>query len=93
MSTSNPFGSGNFGPPPTNPSFGEPTGYDHGYGDGRPPSNPALGIVSLSLGGLGFVTSCCCGLFGIPIPVLAIIVGIIALFVSDGPGRAMGIEA
>ncbi len=47
-----------------------------------------LGIASLVLGIIGILLTCCCGLFGLPLPIAAIITGVLSL---KTPGKAMGI--
>jgi len=47
-----------------------------------------MGIASLVCGILGILGSCCCGLFGSPLDIIAIILGVLAL---KTPGRGMGI--
>jgi hypothetical protein len=52
---------------------------------------PVLPIVSLVCGILGIVATCCCGLFGIPIPLIALVTGGIALAQPNAPGKGMAI--
>lgn len=67
---------------------------DEDYEDRRPSrrrgqqGGNGLGIASLVLGIIGILMSCCCGLFGIPLPIAAIITGVMSL---KTPGKGMGI--
>ncbi len=89
MST-NPFGN----PDPlgnSNPyqSGGAP-GY--GYGYAPPPQGPSgLAIASLNGGIMGIVSTCCCGVFGIPLPLIALVTGGIALANPNAQGKGMAI--
>ena len=57
----------------------------------QPQGNPTLAIISLVCGVLGIVTTCCCGLFGLPIPIAAIICGGIAMAQPNAQGKGMAI--
>jgi hypothetical protein len=81
----NPFSSG-----PTNPYQSSTPGY--GYMPPQQPEGaPVLAIISLVCGVLGIITTCCCGLFGLPIPLAAIICGGIALAQPNAQGKGMAI--
>lgn len=83
----NPFG-------PNAPGSGNPYQAPGGTGAqfGPPPQqSPALAIASLVCGILGILMSCCCGLFAIPLPLLAIGLGVFAMMKPDGAGKGMAI--
>lgn len=77
----NPFGS-------TNPYQSSTPGY---MPPPQPQGSPVLAIISLVCGIVGIITTCCCGLFGLPIPLAAIICGGIALAQPNSQGKGMAI--
>jgi Na+/H+ antiporter NhaD/arsenite permease-like protein len=57
----------------------------------QPEGSPVLAIISLVCGIVGIITSCCCGLLGLPIPLAALICGGIALAQPNSQGKGMAI--
>ena len=55
---------------------------------GSQEASQGLGIASLVLGIIGILLTCCCGLLGLPLPIAAIITGVLSL---KTPGKGMGI--
>src|SRR3954471_5500421 len=86
MSYGDPFGNQSQFPPNPYQSPGTP-----GYMPPPQQAPPTLAIVSLVCGVLGIVTTCCCGLLGLPIPLAAIITGGIALAQPAAGGKGMAI--
>jgi len=87
-----------FGPPP--PGYGppppqQPGGFvppqiimPPGY---EPARTNGLAIASLICGILAIVPGCCCGLFGIPLSIIALVMGIISISqINASQGRFVG---
>jgi Domain of unknown function (DUF4190) len=62
-----------------------PMGYQAG-----PPPNHGLAIASLVCGIIAIVPGCCCGMFGAPISIMALIMGIIAISQINASGGQLG---
>ncbi|MBC7851831.1 MAG: DUF4190 domain-containing protein [Pirellulaceae bacterium] len=77
-----------YGDPSTNPYQSSTPGY---MPPPQAPGPPVLAIISLVCGVLGIVTTCCCGILGIPVPIIAIICGGIALAQPNAGGKGMAI--
>lgn len=67
-----PYGPSDFGPPPG----GTPGGFPGGP---APQGTESLAWVSLGAGIAGLPTSLCCSLFGLPVPIIALVCGFMAL--------------
>ncbi len=84
-----------YGDPSSNPNpFGSTNPYQSsspGYMPPQQQGSSTLAIISLVCGIVGIITSCCCGLFGLPIPLAAIICGGIALSQPNAQGKGMAI--
>ncbi|MFN0020336.1 MAG: DUF4190 domain-containing protein [Pirellulaceae bacterium] len=78
-----------------NPFSSTPNPYQSSTPGYMPPpeqqGSPVLAIISLVCGVVGIITTCCCGLFGLPIPLAAIICGGIVLAQPNGQGKGMAI--
>ena len=87
-----------FGPPP--PGYGPPPMQQGGYtppqiimpGPGYEPARTnGLAIASLVTGILAIVPGCCCGLFGIPLSIIALVMGIVSISqINASQGRLVG---
>ncbi|MGI8979459.1 MAG: DUF4190 domain-containing protein [Pirellulaceae bacterium] len=77
-----------YGDPSTNPYQTSTPGY---MPPPQPQGSPVLAIISLVCGVLGVVTTCCCSIFGLPVPIIAIVCGGIALAQPNSSGKGMAI--
>jgi hypothetical protein len=90
-----------FGPPP--PGYGPPPQQPGGYGPMpqilmpppgqyvEPPRTNGLAVASLVCGILAIVPGCCCGLLGIPLSIVAIVMGIVGMSqINASQGRYVG---
>jgi hypothetical protein len=69
-----------------------PNPYQAGSTPGYPPpqqGSSGLAIASLVCGIVGIIATCCCGLFGIPLPLIAIVTGGMALANPNAQGKGM----
>lgn len=85
----NPFGQ-------NAPGQGNPYQAPGGFGQQFAPPPPAqptptLAIASLVCGILALPLSCCCGIFAVPLPLLAIGLGVFAMVSPDAGGKPMAI--
>ncbi len=55
-----------------------------------PPKNNGLAIASMICGILAIVPGCCCGLLGIPLSIVALVMGIVAIGQINGSQGQMG---
>ncbi len=93
---------GGFGAPP--PGYGAPPGGPPPGGFGGPPMGPpgmpgmfpgqrnsGLAIASMVCGILAIVPGCCCGLFGLPLSIAALVMGGIAMSqIKNSAGQLKG---
>jgi len=70
-------------PPPMNPM--NPMGVPP-----PPPGNNGLAVASLVCGILALFPGCCCGFIGIPLSVVAVVMGIVAMNQINASGGQMG---
>ena len=79
-----PFG---YGPPPGAPPPPNPMN-PMGFGGmpPMPPRNHGLAVASMVCGILAIIPGCCCGLFGIPLSIAALIMGIVAITQINASG-------
>jgi hypothetical protein len=95
MSYGDPSGSPNPFSNSPNPFSNSPNPYQtpatQGYIPPPTESPPVLAIISLVCGVLGIVTTCCCGILGVPVPIIAIVCGGIALAQPNSSGKGMAI--
>ena len=79
-----PYG---YGPPGAPPPMGPPPNPMNpmgpmGPGGGMPPGptgNNGLAVASMVCGILAIFPGCCCGLFGIPLSIVALVMGLVAM--------------
>ena len=64
--------------------MGPPPGYP------LPPPNNNLAVASFVCGILAIVPGCCCGLFGLPLSILAVVLGLIGFNQINATGGQMG---
>lgn len=57
---------------------------------GSPPRNHGLAVASMVCGILAIVPGCCCGLFGIPLSIAALIMGLISIGQINASGGQLG---
>lgn len=81
-------------PPPPGQGYAAPPGYGTPPGYGGPPQsqpNNVLGLLGMIFGIVGIPLSLCCGLFGLPFPVAAIVLGALGMRrVSEGRATNRG---
>ena len=81
------FGPGGYGAPP--PGFAPPPMPPGQYVE--PPRTNGLAIASLVTGILAIVPGCCCGLFGIPLSIIAVVMGLVGMSqINASQGRYVG---
>jgi hypothetical protein len=71
-----PFG---YGPPPGGPPPNPMNPMGFGGPPPMQPRNHGLAVASMVCGILAIVPGCCCGLFGIPLSIAALVMGLIAI--------------
>ena len=74
-------------PPPPNPM--NPWG-PMGLPPQMQPPNNGLAVASLVCGILAIVPGCCCGFFGLPLSVLAVVMGIVGINQINASGGQVG---
>jgi hypothetical protein len=83
-----------YGPPPPPPPFQPPPNPMNPFGPmGMPPAQPpnhSLATGALVCGILAVFPGCCCGLFGLPLSVTALVLGIISLNQINTSGGQLG---
>jgi hypothetical protein len=57
---------------------------------GMPPRNHGLAVASMVCGILAIVPGCCCGLFGIPLSIAALVMGLISIGQINGSAGQLG---
>jgi len=76
-------------------SFGDQNPYQPSTPGYMPPQQPqgssTLAIISLVCGIVGLITTCCCGVLGLPVPIAAIVCGGICLSQPNAQGKGMAI--
>ena len=86
-----PYG---YGPPPGAMPPGPPPNPMNPMGPmGMPPQGPrssGLAIASLVTGILSLFPGCCCGLFGIPLSIIALVMGIVSISQINASGGQIG---
>lgn len=88
----NPYGPPpGFSPPPF--GYGPPPGAmppPNPMGSPMPPRTHGLAIASMICGILALFPGCCCGLFGLPLSIAAVVMGLLAMSQINQSGGQLG---